>query len=249
MPKNKKRLDLLLTDRNLFDSLKLAQAAIMAGRVLVDEIKIDKAGHDVDINCEIRILGGDSKFVSRGGLKLEAAIEHFEIDVDGKNCLDIGASTGGFTDCLLQNGAKKVTALDVGKGLIHNKLRQDNRVEIRDSVNARLLTTDDFDYQFDIITIDVSFISQRLILPAAKQHLKSDGVMLALIKPQFEAERSKVGEGGIVRDEKVRSDVVDKLLEFYTEKGFSVVGTIESPITGADGNIEYLLCAVKSENE
>jgi len=221
----------------------------MAGRVLVNEIKIDKAGHDVDINCVIRILGRDSKYVSRGGFKLEAAIKHFEIDVDGKICLDIGASTGGFTDCLLQNGASKVTALDVGKGLLHNKLRQDNRIEIRDSVNARLLTKDDFNEQFDIITIDVSFISQRLIIPAVIQHLKSDGVVLALIKPQFEAERAKVGEGGIVRDEKVRSDVVDKLLEFYTEKGFSVVGTIESPITGADGNIEFLLCAVKSENE
>lgn len=246
MPKNKQRLDTLLTERNLFDSLKLAQAAIMAGRVLVDEIKIDKAGHDVDINCEIRIIGNDSKYVSRGGLKLEAAIEHFKIDVDGKICLDIGASTGGFTDCLLQNGASKVIALDVGKGLIHNQLRQDNRVEIRESVNARLLTKEDFNVQFDIITIDVSFISQRLIIPAVIQHLKSDGVILALIKPQFEAERSKVGAGGIVRDEKVRCDVVDKITQFYTGNGFIIIGTIESPITGADGNIEYLLCAIKS---
>ncbi len=126
MPKNKQRLDLLLTERKLFDSLKLAQSAIMAGRVLVNDIKIDKAGHDVDINCDIRILGGDSKYVSRGGFKLEAAIAHFKIDVDGKICLDIGASTGGFTDCLLQNGAKIVTALDVCKVLIHNKLMQDN---------------------------------------------------------------------------------------------------------------------------
>ncbi len=214
--------------------------------MLVNDIKIDKAGHDVDINCEIRILGGDSKYVSRGGLKLDAAIEHFEIDVDGKICLDIGASTGGFTDCLLQNGASKVVALDVGKGLLHNKLRQNDRVEIRDGVNARLLTADDFDEQFDIITIDVSFISQRLILPAIIPHLKTDGSILALIKPQFETERSKVGEGGIVRDEKVRRDVVAKLKIFYSETGFSIIGTIESPITGADGNIEYLLCAIKS---
>lgn len=246
MPKNKQRLDLLLIDRNLFDSLKLARSTIMAGRVLVNEIKIDKVGHDVDINCDIRILGGDSKYVSRGGLKLEAAIKHFKINAKNKICLDIGASTGGFTDCLLQNGASKVVALDVGRGLLHNKLYMDDKVEIRDSSNARLLIEDDFDYEFDIITMDVSFISQRLILPALIPHLKSGGVILALIKPQFEAEKSKVGKGGIVRDDKVRSDVVDKLLALYSESGFEIRGTIESPITGADGNIEFLLCAIKS---
>lgn len=243
MPKLKKRLDVLLVERKLFESQALAQSAVMEGRVLVDEIKVEKSGHMFFESCEIRILGDDPKYVSRGGLKLEAAIEHFKIDVNKKTCLDIGASTGGFTDCLLQNDAKKVISLDVGKGQIHNKLRQDDRVEICDGVNARYLDKHEFDEKFDIITIDVSFISQRLIIPAIKEHLADNGIVIALIKPQFEAEKEKVGDGGIVRDESVRKEVVDGLVEFYGKSGFDVSGIIESPITGAGGNVELLIVA------
>ncbi|MBU1023278.1 TlyA family RNA methyltransferase [bacterium] len=241
----KKRLDVLLVERGLFESLALAQAAVMEGRVLVDEVKVEKAGHMFLENCEIRILGDDPEYVSRGGLKLEAAIEHFKIDVSEKTCLDVGASTGGFTDCLLQNGARKVVAVDVGKGQLHNKLMQDERVEVCDGVNARYLDRHEFDPEFDIITIDVSFISQRLVIPAIKGHLKSNGIIVALIKPQFEAEKENVGEGGIVRDESVRKEVVDRLVEFYNVNGFDVIGTIESPITGAEGNVEFLIAASK----
>ena len=245
MPVIKKRLDVLLLERELFESLALAQAVIMEGRVLVDDVKAEKAGHMFLESCSIRILGDDPKYVSRGGLKLEAAIEHFKIDITEKICLDIGASTGGFTDCLLQNGALKIVALDVGKGQIHNKLRQDDRVEICDGVNARYLDRHEFDEEFEIITIDVSFISQRLIIPAIKGHLANNGILVALIKPQFEAARENVGDGGIVRDEYVRNKVVEGLVAFYNENGFDVLGTIESPITGAEGNVEFLIAATK----
>ena len=243
MAKTKKRLDIFLVDKGYFVSRNLAQSAIMAGRILVNERKIEKAGFSVSDDCVIRIVGDDPRFVSRAGFKLQAAIENFQIDVVNKVCLDIGASTGGFTDCLLQNGSLKIVALDVGKGLIHNKLRQDDRVEIREGVNARYITPDDFYDKFDIVTMDVSFISQRLILPALIPHMKNGAIILALIKPQFEAGKDQVGKGGIVRDESVRQSVVENITEFYIQSGFGIIGTMESPITGADGNIEFLIAA------
>jgi 23S rRNA (cytidine1920-2'-O)/16S rRNA (cytidine1409-2'-O)-methyltransferase len=245
VPRIKKRLDILLVERELFESRNLAQAAIMEGRVLVNDVKIEKAGQQVDPDCVIRILGDDPKYVSRGGFKLEAALNHFQINVKEKICLDVGASTGGFTDCLLQHGAKKVVAIDVGKGQMHNKLRQDDRVEIRDGVNARMLKKDDFICRFDIITMDVSFISQKLILPALIKHLGVDSVVVALIKPQFEVGRENVGKGGIVTDDVARQEVVLNLVGFYKAQGFDVLGTIKSPITGSDGNIEFLIAAQK----
>lgn len=241
----KSRLDILLTERGLFPSRSLAQSAIMEGRVLVNEQKIEKAGQMVPSDCEIRIIGEDMKYVSRGGLKLEAAIEHFKIDVVGKRCLDVGASTGGFTDCLLQNGASKVVALDVGKGQLHEKLRQDQRVEIRDSVNVRLIDENYFDEPFAVIVLDVSFISQKLVVPVVMPHLKSGGVIIALIKPQFEVGKDLVGKGGIVRDKGIREKAVDDIKIFYEKINLKVIGVIESPITGADGNVEYLIVAEK----
>jgi len=241
----KKRLDILLVELDLFPTRSLAQAAIMEGRVLVNDQKIEKAGQLVPADAEIRIIGEDMRYVSRGGLKLEAAIEHFKIDIEGLRCLDVGASTGGFTDCLLQHGASKVVALDVGKGQIHEKLRQDSRVEILDGINAREIAHDFFDEQFDLLTIDVSFISQKLIVPPLKTHLKKGGIIIALIKPQFEAGRDKIGKGGIVKDEKVRNEVVEDVKGFYESQGFEILGVIESPIKGHDGNVEYLIVASK----
>jgi len=217
----------------------------MEGRVLVNEQKIEKAGQLVPADAEIRIIGEDMRYVSRGGLKLEAAIEHFKIDIAGMRCLDVGASTGGFTDCLLQHGASKVVALDVGKGQLHEKLRQDSRVEILDGVNAREITPDFFDKQFDLITMDVSFISQKLIVSSLTPHLKKGGMIIALIKPQFEAGRDKIGKGGIVRDENVRNKVVEDIKGFYESQGFEILGVIESPIKGHDGNVEYLIVIAK----
>lgn len=247
MVKITKRLDKFLVDMGYFETRNLAQSAIMEGRVLVNDRKIEKAGFSVGEDCEIRIIGDDPLYVSRGGLKLQAAIERFRIDVSDKTCLDIGASTGGFTDCLLQNGAVKVVALDVGKGLLHNKLRQDNRVEIREGINARYIDEDEFEVKFDLMTIDVSFISQKLILPALIPHLKSGGVIISLIKPQFEAGKEHVSKGGIVRDESVRLKVVEDITEAYMKSGFELIGTMESPIKGMDGNVEYLI-AVENNN-
>ena len=245
MPLIKKRLDIHLTESGLFPSRSLAQSAIMEGRILVNGQKVQKAGHLVPANSESQILGEDPPFVSRGGLKLEGALKHFQIDVSGMRCLDVGASTGGFTDCLLQHGAVKVVALDVGKGQIHEKLRQDPRVEIRDEVNARLIDENFFDEPFDLITIDVSFISQKLIVPALIPHLKPGGIIIALIKPQFEAGKDKIGKGGIVRDDETRRMVVDDIRLLYESSGFDVMGTIESSITGTDGNIEYLIASTR----
>jgi 23S rRNA (cytidine1920-2'-O)/16S rRNA (cytidine1409-2'-O)-methyltransferase len=249
MAKTTKRLDAFLVEKGYFETRNLAQSAIMEGRVLVNDRKIEKAGFSVYENSEIRIIGDDPLFVSRGGLKLQAALEQFRIDVSDKICLDIGASTGGFTDCLLQDGAKKVVALDVGRGLIHNKLRQDNRVEIREGINARYIDENEFDEQFDIMTIDVSFISQKLVLPALIPHLKSGGIIVSLIKPQFEAGREKIGKGGIVRDESVRLTVVDEITEAYLNSGFELIGTMESPIKGMDGNVEYLIVVKKKKTD
>ncbi|MBU1026703.1 MAG: TlyA family RNA methyltransferase [Candidatus Margulisbacteria bacterium] len=244
----KKRLDLLLLEKKLFESRAKAQAVIMAGLVYVDGVKVDKAGSQINADAEITVKGQLHPYVSRGGLKLEAALKKFKINVAGKIALDVGASTGGFTDCLLQHGAIKVYAVDVGYGQIAWKLRQDNRVRVIERTNARNLTLNDLglkvsDINFSVI--DVSFISLSKILPAVYNLLVDKGEVVALIKPQFEAKREQVGKGGIIKDERVRDEVVEKIKVEAKAIGFEAKGIIKSPITGADGNIEFLLYLVK----
>lgn len=216
---------------------------VMAGVVLVDEQRVEKPSHQFDTNSSIRIKGGDdptSRYVGRGGLKLEAALREFQIDVSGLTCLDVGASTGGFTDCLLQNGALKVVAIDVGHNQIDWRLRADQRVEVREGVNARYLTPEDFSQKFDLAVLDVSFISVTKVLPAIVPLLVVDASIVTLIKPQFEVGRGEVGGGGIVRDQAKRLHVLEEVNDAARELGLKVLKTIESPITGAEGNVEYL---------
>lgn len=215
----------------------------MAGVVLVDEQRVEKPSHQFDTNSSIRIKGGDdpsTRYVGRGGLKLEAALRDFQIDVSGLTCLDVGASTGGFTDCLLQNGAKKVFAVDVGHNQIDWRLRNDQRVEVREGVNARYLTPKDFPQKFNLVVMDVSFISVTKILPAIIPLLAPASAIIALIKPQFEVGRGEVGGGGIVRDAAKRLRVVEEVNNAARALGLEPVKVIESPITGADGNVEFL---------
>jgi 23S rRNA (cytidine1920-2'-O)/16S rRNA (cytidine1409-2'-O)-methyltransferase len=217
---------------------------VMAGVVLVDEQRVEKPSHQFDTNSAIRIKGGDdptTRYVGRGGLKLEAALREFQMDVFGLTCLDVGASTGGFTDCLLQNGAKKVFAVDVGHNQIDWRLRNDPRVEVREGVNARYLTAEEFPQKFDLVVMDVSFISVTKVMPAIVPLLASEGAIITLIKPQFEVGRGEVGGGGIVRDEAKRLRVVEEVKNAARELGLEVSKVIESPITGAEGNVEYLV--------
>jgi 23S rRNA (cytidine1920-2'-O)/16S rRNA (cytidine1409-2'-O)-methyltransferase len=216
---------------------------VMAGIVLVDEQRVEKPSHQFDPNSTIRIKGNDdpsTRYVGRGGLKLETALREFQIDVAGLNCLDVGASTGGFTDCLLQRGARKVVAIDVGHNQIDWRLRKDSRVEVREGVNARYLKAEDFSQQFDLAVMDVSFISATKVLPAIVPLVVPGGAIITLIKPQFEVGRGEVGGGGIVRDSAKRQRVVDEVNNAARELGVKVINVIESPITGADGNVEYL---------
>jgi 23S rRNA (cytidine1920-2'-O)/16S rRNA (cytidine1409-2'-O)-methyltransferase len=239
----RERIDKLLVERGLADSRTKAQAMVMAGVVLVDEQRVEKPSHQFDTNSSIRIKGGDdptTRYVGRGGLKLEAALREFQIDVSGLTCLDVGASTGGFTDCLLQNGAKKVFAVDVGHNQIDWRLRNDPRVEVREGVNARYLTPEDFPQKFEVVVMDVSFISVTKVLPAIVPLLTTEGSIVTLIKPQFEVGRGEVGGGGIVRDEAKRLRVVEEVNNAARELGLEVVKVIESPITGAEGNVEFL---------
>ena len=237
------RLDKLLVDRGLAESRTKAQALIMAGVVLVDDQRASKPSDTVASDSQIRIKGGDdpsSRYVGRGGLKLERALRDFEIDVNDFHCLDVGASTGGFTDCLLQHGARHVVAVDVGHNQIDWRLRTDSRVEIRERVNARYLQPDDFPTKFDLVVMDVSFISATKIMPAIVPLLKPAGRLIILIKPQFEVGRGEVGKGGIVRDPEQRARVIEEVNAAAKELGLDVRGVIESPIQGADGNVEFL---------
>jgi len=237
------RIDKLLVERGLAESRTKAQALVMAGVVLVDEQRIDKPSENVRANAQIRIKGGDdptSRYVGRGGLKLEKALREFEIDVNGFDCLDVGASTGGFTDCLLQNGARHVVALDVGHNQIDWRLRTDPRVEVREGVNARNLKPNDFAAAFDLVTMDVSFISATKVLPAIVPLLKQNGRLILLIKPQFEVGKGEVGKGGIVRDSEKRERVIAEVNRATELLDLEARGVIESPIQGADGNIEFL---------
>ena len=215
----------------------------MAGLVLVNEQRIDKPSDTIPANADIRIKGSDdpaSRFVGRGGLKLEGALREFQIDVTGLNCLDVGASTGGFTDCLLQNGAQHVVSVDVGHNQIDWRLRSDKRVEVREGVNARYLKPEDFEAEFDLIVMDVSFISATKIFPALIPLLKADGRLVLLIKPQFEVGRGEVGKGGIVRDPEQHKRVIEEVNSAAKELGLRVRNVIESPLRGADGNVEFL---------
>lgn len=239
------RLDKLLVDRGLAASRERAQALILAGQVLVDERKLDKSGSQVEIGSVIRLLGEDLKYVSRGGLKLERALDHWQINVAGKLCLDVGASTGGFTDCLLQRGAARVIAVDTGYGQLDFKLRNDPRVRLLERTNARYLTPDNVAEPVEFLAMDVSFISATLVLPAVLASAfhgdRSGREAVILVKPQFEAGRENVGKGGIVRDEGVQLAAVEKVKAALLALGASETDFIDSPILGAEGNREFLL--------
>ncbi len=242
----KQRLDVVLVEKGLAASREKAKALIMAGKVLGDEKKIDKAGTEVNPDLPIRLLGQDIPYVSRGGLKLEKALQVFPVDLTGKVVADIGASTGGFVDCALQNGAVKVFAVDVGYNQLDWKLRSDERVINMEKTNARYLEADSLGEMVDVVTTDVSFISLDKILPPAMTFLKDGGHVLALIKPQFEAGKEKVGKKGVVRDPAVHQEVVEKILALCKEINLTVWGLDFSPVKGPEGNIEYLLWGCKN---
>ena len=234
------RLDQYLVQNGLVQSRERAKALIMAGVVFVNQQKVDKAGEMIKEDAVVEVRGHDIGYVSRGGLKLEKAMKCFPLTPNGKVCMDIGASTGGFTDCMLQNGASKVYSVDVGYGQLAWKLREDPRVVCMERTNARYLTHEQIPDELDFASIDVSFISLKLILPAVANVLKDGGYVASLVKPQFEAGREKVGKKGVVRDPVVHKEVLEHYLEHAREAGFGVLGLTYSPIRGPEGNIEYL---------
>ena len=243
----KERLDVLLVNRGLAPSREKAKTMIMAGNVFVNNNREDKAGSTFPEDCIIEIHGATLKYVSRGGLKLEKAMTHFGIGLEGKVCMDIGASTGGFTDCMLQNGAVKVYAVDVGYGQFAWKLRQDPRVVCMEKTNIRYVTPEQIEDPLDFASVDVSFISLTKVLGPARALLKDNGQMVCLINPQFEAGREKVGKKGVVRDKKVHEEVIENVTQFALSNGFSIHALEYSPIKGPEGNIEYLVYIEKSE--
>lgn len=236
----KKRLDVLLTERGLQESRQRAQAVIMSGEVFVNGQRVDKPGTAVAEDAQIEVRGGTLAYVSRGGLKLEKAMAAFPIDLNGAVCADIGASTGGFTDCMLQNGAEKVYAVDVGYGQLAWSLRSDPRVVTMERTNARSLTPEMFPEPMDMAVMDLSFISVRLVLPAVRELLRPGAPAVCLIKPQFEAGREDVGKKGVVRDSAVHERVLREFLDFAPGAGYTVMGLDFSPVRGTEGNIEYL---------
>ena len=240
----KARLDVVLVEQGLFESREQAKRAVMAGEVRLGDQVLTKSSVLIAPDAELSVAT-PPKYVGRGGLKLEGALDHFAIDAAGAIALDIGASTGGFTDCLLQRGATKVYAIDVGHGQLAWKIRNDPRVVVREHLNARHLTRDDIPERIDLCVIDVSFISLTLILPNAFELLSPTGVILALIKPQFELQREDVGRGGIVSDPELHEKAQRKVADFVAAQGHTVVGLAASPITGTDGNQEFFLCARK----
>ncbi|HEX3585344.1 MAG TPA: TlyA family RNA methyltransferase [Candidatus Angelobacter sp.] len=245
----KVRIDKLLVERGLVPSRERAQALVLSGRVLVNEQKVEKAGAGVDPEAAIRLLGDDLKYVGRGGLKLEAALRDWKIDLTGRTCMDVGASTGGFTDCMLQHGATEVVAVDTGYGQIHARLRSDSRVKLLEKTNARYLTQQDLARAglaaaINFIAIDVSFISVTLVLPAVLESTvatASRREVIILIKPQFEAGRERVGKGGIVKDEAAQQGAVERVRQKVEELGGKNIELMESPIMGMEGNREFLL--------
>lgn len=241
----KERLDVLVVERGLAESRTRAQALIIAGQVVVNDQRVDKPGTRVDVEAELRLKGEVLPYVSRGGLKLKAALDAFQLDVKNAVCADIGASTGGFTDCLLQEGATRVHAIDVGYGQLHEKLRKDSRVISRERVNARHLTDEDLPESVSVIVIDVSFISLELVLPAVLPKLLPRGTLIALVKPQFEVGPAHLDKGGVVRDAVARSAAIDRIRAFVTHSGLTEIGLIDSPVHGPAGNVEALLVARK----
>ena len=244
----KERLDVLLVQQGLANSRELAKAYIMAGNVYVDGQKEDKAGTKVAVTAKLEVKGNQMKYVSRGGYKLEKAMDVFGIRLDGKICLDIGASTGGFTDCMLQNGASKVYAIDVGYGQFAWKLRNDERVVCLEKTNVRYVTHEQVPDEGDFASIDVSFISLTKVLPAVLGVLGEKGQLVCLIKPQFEAGREKVGKKGIVRDSSVHREVIEMIVEYVRTQSLGILGLDFSPIKGPEGNIEYLIYLDKSRS-
>ena len=247
MASKKERLDILLVEKGICESREKAKTNIMAGLIFVDGQRVDKAGEKVKVDADIVFKGEKLKYVSRGGLKLEKAMNTFGIDLTNKVCMDIGASTGGFTDCMLQNNASKVFAVDVGYGQFAWKLRTDERVVCMEKTNIRYVTPEDIGIALDFASIDVSFISLRTIMPAVKALLGDKGEVVALIKPQFEAGRDKVGKKGVVRDKEVHLEVINTIINFLLENELNVLGLSYSPIKGPEGNREYLVYFTKDK--
>ena len=246
----KERIDKLLVKKDLFSSRSKAKRAIMAGKIYVEQQLVDKAGTKVKVDSKINVKGKVHPYVGRGGLKLAKAIKEFKLDFSDKIVLDIGASTGGFTDCALQNGASKVYAVDVGYNQLAWRLRSDDRVVVKEKTNARYLDQTEIEEKFSMVTIDVSFISLTKIIPALKDFLKADAELITLIKPQFEAGPDKVGSGGVVKDPEIHKEVILKIIDFSKELGFNLKGLSFSPITGGKkSNIEYLACFSMQEEE
>ena len=242
----KQRLDIYLVENGLVSGRDLAKSLIMEGKVYVNNQKADKAGEQVSEKDKVELRGETLRYVSRGGLKLEKAMNSFPIKLEGCVAMDIGASTGGFTDCMLQNGAKKVYSVDVGYGQLAWKLRTDERVVNMERTNIRYVTAEDIGEELDFASIDVAFISLKLVLPVAASLLKDGGELVALIKPQFEAGREKVGKKGVVREPSVHREVIEAVTGFAQDNGYCVLGLEFSPIRGPEGNIEYLMYAKKS---
>ena len=243
----KERLDVLLVKRNLASSREKAKAIIMSGNVFVDGQREDKAGTSFSEEVQIEVRGHALPYVSRGGLKLEKAMKNFDVSMEGKVCTDVGSSTGGFTDCMLQNGAVKVFAIDVGHGQLDWKLRQDERVVCMEKTNIRYVTQEDIADKINFSSIDVSFVSLTKVLGPVKALLADDGQIVCLIKPQFEAGREKVGKKGVVREKSTHLEVIEKVIEFAVSIGFEILNLEYSPIKGPEGNIEYLLHIRKPE--
>ena len=247
MAGKKERLDVLLVEKNIISSREKAKACIMEGKVYVDGQKVDKAGEKVNSDANIEYRGDTLKYVSRGGLKLEKAMNEYDISLENKVCMDIGASTGGFTDCMLQNGACKVFSVDVGYGQFAWKLRTDERVVCMERTNIRYVTPDNIGELLDFASIDVSFISLKKIMPATLNLLKESGEVVALIKPQFEAGREKVGKKGVVREKETHKEVVYGIVDYLLEQDLNVLGVNYSPIKGPEGNREYLVYFTKDK--
>jgi len=241
MADKKTRLDRLLVEKGMVQSRERGRARIMAGEVLVNLLPVDKPGAQVPVGAHITLKGTDIPYVSRGGLKLEAALTGLSLDINGFECLDIGASTGGFTDCLLQHGARRVFAVDVGYGQLAWKLRQDPRVKLLERTNIRHLPAEAIGTKVDLVTIDVSFISLKIVVPSARKFMKENGSILALIKPQFEVGRGQLGKGGVVRDKKLHDTVLQDLSLFFQEIGFVPRQIIPSPVLGPKGNREFII--------
>jgi len=248
MKEVKERIDKLVVDRGLFETRGKARSYILAGNIYVEGVRITKASKTVPVNSKIEVKLPNEGYVSRGGIKLKRAIDQFGLNVSGKHCLDIGSSTGGFTDCLLKKGANVVTAVDVGKGLLHKSLLDDKRVNIYEGYNARYIDRINIGYIPEIVTIDVSFISIRLILRPLKKLVNEESLIISLIKPQFELEKGFRGFKGVIRDKKLHRDIIFKLHGYFTETSYSTLGYTYSPLKGPKGNIEYFVL-LKKEND